>query len=496
MKVKRPLAPAFINQLDEYLLLNKPDTWSARAHLVVYYGLLFIAVLTGLCFIAPNDPREETIVYLWCVFTGILSLVGFIVWLIYLLRFNVFKRFGIVTPGDRVKTFLLYFLSISMMVLAVYVPPYVESVRANNAYDTGEIVKDMDDMNLAICGLTYDSLPHHWHREQYLVRDKDTYLNVLIPSQDTTDEDGQVVNMRGGNRSYVIDSGSLRKKLEYTDSVRKINDSVYIMYTCPDYKFVDAYNSLFTTTSLTNKDLYKKVIQHYVQPDKEKTNVVLARLVKKYVPDYEERLKYRGVSYGGYAEKIKDTYLINTVNRNMDHILDRKYRWQGKNLDAFIHVFFYVTIILSLLVFIFRHSTVKTFFLTLLSAVLLLIITSLFGAFLNITSIDVLTICIIYYCLFFVLSLMAIKNRIRNVVAGIALNLTVALTAWLPFTIVALYYELVRYKYRDKDIIPIDHAKERLHYLYAEIIGAVLLLVLIETLFKFLYRKWYASPEQ
>lgn len=496
MKVKRPLAPAFINQLDEYLLLNKPDTWSARAHLVVYYGLLFIAALAGLCFIAPNDPREETIVYLWCVFTGILSLVGFIVWLIYLLRFNVFKRFGIVTAGDRVKTFLLYFLSIAMMVLAVYVPPYVESVRANKAYDIDEMVKDMDDMNLGICSLAYDSLPHYWHQEHFLVRNRDTYLNVVIPSEDATDPDGQVVNTRGGNRSYVIDSGTLRSKLLLADSVKKVNDSVYTIYTCPDYKFIDAYQSIFTTKSLANKDLYEKVIRHYVRPDKAKTTAGLIALVKKYVPDYEERLKYERSSYSGYYDRIKETYFVNSVNRNLDHILERKYRWQGRNLNAFIHVFFYVTIILSLLVFIFRHSTVKTFFLTLLSAVLLLIITSLFGAFLNVTSRDALTICIIYYCVFFVLSLMAIKSKVRNIVAGIALNLTVAFTAWLPLVIVALYYELLRYKYRNAAIMPIDHEKEDMHYLYAEITGAVLLLVLIETLFKFLYRKWYASPEQ
>jgi uncharacterized membrane protein len=496
MKVKRPLAPAFINQLDEYLLLHKPDTWSARAHLVVYYGLLFIAVLAGICFIAPNDPRAETIIYLWCVFTGILSLVAFIVWLIYLLRFNVFKRFGIVTAGDRVKTFLLYFLSIGMMVLAVYVPPYVESVRANKAYGLDEIVSDMDDMNLGICSLAYDSLPHYWHQEHFLVRNNDSYLNVLIPSQDETDPDGQVVNTRGGNRSYVIDSGSLRSKLALADSVRKINDSVYTIYTCPDYKFVDAYQSIFTTKSLTNKDLYEKVIRHYVRPDKAKTTAALITLVKKYVPDYEERLKDDRNSYSGYYDRIKETYFVNSVNRNMDHILDRKYRWQGRNLNAFIHVFFYVTTILSLLVFIFRHSTVKTFFLTLLSAVLILIITSLFGAFLDINDINVFVICIIYYCLFFLLSLMAIKSRVRNIVAGIGLNLTVALTAWLPVTIVALYYGLLRYRHRNDNIIPIDHDRESMHYLYAEIIGVVLLLVLIETLFKFLYRKWYASPEQ
>src|ERR1700712_252087 len=150
MKNKRPLAPGFINRLDEYLLKNKPDTWSARTHLVVYYGLLFIVVLTILCFIVPDDPRKSSNVYVWGFLTGVLSFIGFIVWLIYLLRFNVFKRFGIVSAGDKLKTFILYFVSVGIMVGAVYVPTFVEKVRATAAYPDKEIVQDINNMNLAI----------------------------------------------------------------------------------------------------------------------------------------------------------------------------------------------------------------------------------------------------------------------------------------------------------------------------------------------------------
>ncbi|MBK8087281.1 MAG: hypothetical protein IPK31_04630 [Chitinophagaceae bacterium] len=122
MKPKRPLAPTFLNKLDDYLLLNKPVTWTARTHLAAYYSLLFVLVLTLLCFIVPDDVRSDSSVFIWTTLTGILSVLGFIVWCIYLLRFNVFKRFGAAHPFDGLKPFLLYFIAIGLMVLPGYIP--------------------------------------------------------------------------------------------------------------------------------------------------------------------------------------------------------------------------------------------------------------------------------------------------------------------------------------------------------------------------------------
>src|SRR5215471_13709932 len=110
MKFNRPLTPRFLKRWDENLLLNRPDTWSSRVHLVVYYCLLFMLVLTGICFIIANDPRDDSNVYIWVVFVSLICFVGFIVWLIYLLRFNVFKRFGNLAPSNGLKTFILYFI--------------------------------------------------------------------------------------------------------------------------------------------------------------------------------------------------------------------------------------------------------------------------------------------------------------------------------------------------------------------------------------------------
>ncbi len=53
--------PGFLKKVDQKLLLNKPDVWSTRTHLVLYYGILFILLLAGLCFL-EIDARPRLLV--------------------------------------------------------------------------------------------------------------------------------------------------------------------------------------------------------------------------------------------------------------------------------------------------------------------------------------------------------------------------------------------------------------------------------------------------
>ncbi|HUP14398.1 MAG TPA: hypothetical protein VM187_19380, partial [Niastella sp.] len=123
--------PGFLKRAEQKLLLNKPGIWSTRAHLVVYYGVLFLLVLTALCFFEPNDPRDYSTTEAWIAFVSIISGVALIIWLIYLLRFNVFKKYGNIHPLHGLVTFLLYFIATGILVSFSYVHPIVESVRAN-----------------------------------------------------------------------------------------------------------------------------------------------------------------------------------------------------------------------------------------------------------------------------------------------------------------------------------------------------------------------------
>ena len=496
---KRPFAPRFINRLDKYLLLNKPDTWSARTHVVLYYGLLFTIALAGVCFLVPDDPRTDSTVFVWSFLVSVLAAIGVIVWLIYLLRFNVFKRFGILAAGDKLKTFLLYFMTIAVMVAAIYVPSFVETVKANRAYTSNEIVSDVNAINLAICRLNYDSLPRVWDADTLLVRN--------TKGVTTYDEEGRAVVAGHSEDFRVIDTAAFAFQKADADSLVQLNDSLYIVYKCPDYNFVTGQGSSFhaSVAELGSIDIYNKVFRKQEIFDKDKTHEQLFLLLQKYNPGKEAGVAVygydmpdeRGGEYSRY--RMNNNYDLPKVNRSINNITDRKYRWEGLTLKVFLRVFYYVTFCIALMVFIFRHSTVKTFFLSVLSGIILFMLTALFSVMTRVESgSTILLCCIFYWLLFLALALSVYRTRVRLAVTGIGLNLLVFFTAFLPLLLTALYYQLRKDADRRDINYVFDFTKysnEDLHYLYAEIIGAVLLLILIETGFKRLYRKWYALPE-
>jgi hypothetical protein len=511
MKIKRPFAPGFINKLDENLLLNKPDTWSARTHLVIYYGVLFAVILFIIGFLVPNDPRNNSSIYTWVSVVGIVSFIAFIVWLIYLLRFNVFKRFGIVTPGDRIKTFFLYFLSIGTMVSWPFIPTIVESIRANKAYGNEELVTDVNNINIKLLQIERDSIPLKWTSETFIVKDSLPYRKYTVEENaieevealaDTLAAD--VSNSFERNRN-LIDTAELRMKISEADSLIKINDSTYTFYKCPEYQFVhpyyaDEYTSIKLFTSVA---LYERILKNYRLPDKQIVGKELKSLLDKYKRPDDINYNYSNFTSEEDSDKALKKYALNRVTNNITNIAEKKYSWRKDNWPKHIRVFFYTSFILSLAVFIFRHTTIRTFFLTLLSGVLLLILTTIFSSLFVTNAIALQIVLILYYLVFLLFALWGVKRKTRSAVSGIALNLFVATTAFIPLLITSLYYSFLREKhdyYGDNEIERQLYLKkialEELHYLYAEIIGFIIFFFLVEFLFKYLYRKWYSQPEQ
>jgi hypothetical protein len=517
MENKRPLAPGFINKVDKYLLLNKPDTWTARTHLVLYYSLLFIIVLSAICFLVHDDPRQSSPSFIWGFFTGVLALVGFIVWLIYLLRFNVFKRFGVVEKGDNLKTFILYFFSVGIMAATIFIPPAIETIKANHAYGDEEITKDVNEMNLSICKLNKSSLPVKWDGDTCLVRNnvRSTTTNSDAAQVDTAlynDKGQQVYNGHGSNY-YIIDTAEADRKKFETDSTVKINDSLYVFYKCPNYDFVTSYENYYVNSHVSDRyysisgilssvDIYKQVFKNPAPFNKDKLQARLQFLIKKYKVIDEPSDYVESDNESSYTYRINKKYGLSYVIISITNITDRKYRWHGYAMPIIIRFYFYTTLVLSLLVFIFRHSTARTFFLSLLAGIILIILTSLFLALINTTATGTFICFLVYFGIFLTLSSTIYFNKARKVINGIGLNFTVFFVAFIPVLITALYYQLLRdaddSRRHAVDIYEVDltkYANENMHYMFAEIIGFVVLLVLIETVFKKLYRTWYALPE-
>lgn len=500
MNNKRPLVPSFIQKLDDKLLRNKPTTWAARTHLVLYFAVLFALALTGFCFLVFFDAKQYSNLGSWNTFIGLIAFIGFVFWLIFLLRFNVFKRYGNWFAWDGLKSFVLYFVSIGAMVAVCFIPSGVETIRANQQFSNDEIVNDINEINANACKLEYGMLPLKWDNDTCKIINRPLATPpVEMPDVDTVTT--EIVYVERPSFHY-IDTADLRRKLYETDSVVKISDSLYVFFKCPDYLFVNSYNADNHSTKkiLSSADMYRTIIRNYQKPDRASLLKRMEALKIKYAASRRYSYSDYDVTYNendSYEVKIKKKYSLYSINYGIDNIVQKKYAWV-EDWDVYLRVFYYITLGLTLLVFIFRHSTVKTFFLSVLTAVILVIVTGLMMVMsYNSTEISVLSFMIVYYAIFVALALSIFGAGVRRAIQGIGLNLCLFMTPFVPLIFVALNEAMKYNRYTEPGYIAkpeVDNT--RLYILIAEIGGSILLLVLLEPFFRKLYRKWYAAPEE
>lgn len=487
MKIERPLMPGFLKRAEQKLLLNKPGVWSTRTHLVVYYGVLFILALAGLCFLEPADLREYTTGGYWVGFVIIISIIALTVWLIYLLRFNVFKKYGQLHPLSMLAAFGLYFISVAVIVSFVYVHPVVESIRANMAYKSDELVDDINAINLNVGKLEYNALHVAWKADTVMVvKNKEE-----IPARE-----------HDNNDQVMVDSVRFSDRLATTDSLIKINESTYVLYKTPEYTLIRAPFDLekYATHKILNSfEIYKRIYQTPQSAnDSTASDKELALLLQKYHPF--QNVRYYDAYEEEHAspfEKVHRKYQLYNVSSSFANIATKKYRWTMPELAVYLRVFYYFTLGITLLIFIFRHSTTRTFFLSLLAGVLLTIFTAMMFSFISISDASSFTWLITYFILFFLGSLRAWSIKKRRIVTGIMINLFVFLTPVFPLLIFSWYVESKRAQFYDRRTPAVEIMPDFDKYLiYVEVGGALLLLILLATYIGKLYRRWYSLPEE
>lgn len=485
--------PRFLKNAEQKLLLNKPGIWSTRTHLVLYYGVLFMLFQATLCFLEPTDVRDYSISEMWVGFVSIISAIGFIVWLIYLLRFNVFKKYGDIHPLHTLATFILYFIASGILVLFAYVHPVVESVRANLAYGDEEVVKDMNAMNIKICQLEYKLLLADW--------DYDTIALVknIKSANDEYDENVETVSVRSNYDYEQLDSTDFSNRLSSADSTIKLNDTMYMVYNTPAFSFVGYYSADTYTKEklLSSFELFNKVYNHPPTPaEREKISKELDVLLQKY--NYPEGLNYRPAVEPEKDDSpfdiVSKKYWLGSIDHSFSNIVEKKYRWARPHLPEYIRIFFYCTLGISVLVLIFRHSTIRTFFLSLLTGVLLTILTALVLSFAHHEITTFLIWIIAYTILFFAGTLATWSAKKRKAVTGILINLFVFIVPVFPLLFVGWYYAWKRDQL-DELGLPVELPNIDQHILYAEIGGILLFLILLATYIGKVYRRWYSLPE-
>jgi hypothetical protein len=248
--------------------------------------------------------------------------------------------------------------------------------------------------------------------------------------------------------------------------------------------------------------LYNKVFKYPTKAtDRATISKELGVLLHKY--HYQEDLSSHTPNLeinasDGPFNIISKKYHLEHVETSLSNVVEKKYRWSKENASEFTRVFYYFTLVITLLVFIFRHTTTRTFFLSLLTGVLLTILTALILAFLHTNNSPFFLTLTIYTTLFFIGSLTAFYIRKRKVVTGILINLFVCVAPFIPLLIFFLYYQW-------KEDQPHNEQKTHMHLLisdfdkyviYAETGGALLFLILLVVFINKVYRRWYSLPQE
>jgi hypothetical protein len=494
MDSSRIFVPSFIKKIDRNLLLKSPSVWSTRTHLVWFFGFSFAIVLALFCILIFRDARQDNGVAILTGFVSLICGIGFIFWLIYLLRFNVFKRYGNWVKGDGIRTLGLFFLNIILLVAIPFIPMSIESFMANRQYSKSELIKDVNELNVMANKLEYDKLPDEWERSTLKVVDIDYYIQGV---RDT------VWGRNDPSQDYVQNENlttfkKLQFELDIVDSVVKMNDTLYYTFKCPVFQYVKPYNLTLTKTDsiLSDIGIYKTAIQHYVKPDR----AALLKRIEFFKTKYFAKEDYYDYGYTDIETDYKkdrigyinSKYSLNTIESSISRIDSKQEQFFEMKMFA-LHFICWFTLSITLLLFVLRHTTIKTFFLTALAGVVLAILSGLFIGLTNGRETTVFSLMLIYYIIFAIIAFSIFPSKTRSTFQGIALNIFLLGLPVMPLIITALYFAINDYRYYDGGYQYIDRTP---YLITAEIIGFALVIILIEPLYKKLYRSWFSAAEE
>jgi hypothetical protein len=485
--MKRIFFPAFLERYDRKLLLNNPGSWSSRLHRVAWIVLIAALVLTSYFLLQPNDPRTNSTVYLPTLLLSVIAVVGFVFWMIYLLRFNVFKRFGPTSPWSFTAMFLQIFASIGLLVSLVFIPSWIEFSRADRAFESDEIVKDVNRMNFLIGGLMHDSLQLDWQADTVIFNEQ----WILANRTDTSTEE---LSIEG---TYYATAAGIKNRSLISDSTRKINDTTFLFSDAPDYRFIQPSGAEehSAVRSYTARELYFEVQHAHKNPNATAWDAEYKTLKTKYAdPQYGYTHAYSTIDS---ELTFLDLLDVSSVSSGIDNITSRKYSWYGDKVWIFFRIWFYLSLSLSLLVFVFRHTTPRTFFIGLLAAFILNVLTFAFLNFGSFSGSSGISVLIAYIVIFAAISWRIFADKNRSIIRGIALNLFFGCVYFLPLLIASNYFQSreMYLEYEDTAWAAERLAFQKMVYWACEIGGFVLLMALLPTYFYRAYRRWYALPE-
>ncbi len=512
------LKPNFLIQYDNYLLKNKPTAWSLRLHTFGYYAFLFSLLCTLLCFLFPFNVFENHPAALFTGIVTILSALGLITWIYFLLRFNVFKVFGKnYTRFSALKSFITFVIIFFLSFAIIQIPTLVVQYKANKKYPTNIIVNDLNEVNRISYLILKDSLFSPWQETRALVlNDKnakifyskneyDDSINFNGYVEIDNNEEGIEEYEKYKNYNCVIYSSLIDSILMEQDSFVKLKNDSYIFYDCPTYSCVSCdegknadISSLFIANIKIVKcksslELFKQY--RYQKPNKEDYQI-LKKLQSKYLlpSDYiQPNTNFDHYEY--YNQKAFARFFVfdNQFDSNVRDLISNKESINITNWMTWLFLPLLFSFIFSYFLFVFRHSSIKSFFLSILISILLFSFWVMIFAFFKFKDDTIFLTFLVNFILFGVIIFLNFKKGYKTSFNGAFLNIFLALFAsffiYLPSYF--FFYDIYGNSRNHDEYYSYEYI-----YTGGIIANMFLMLLWIPFVLYPLYKKWYALPEK
>ncbi len=508
---RRPLALPFINTLDAWLLKNKSGIWASRIHLIVYYLLLYALLIVGATLLISSSPTERSNIEIALAFTAIVSAIVLIVGLIYLFRFNVFKRFGDGSSFAFVRNFKIHFLSFLILISISTLPIWVERWEAHAAFPDNEMVRDINDFNLAVAVMEREHLRDYEYVDTLIVIESSEIANEL--STRLIEKD-----IRNEHKRYIQPYELERERGSADSTIQLGKDSFHSFH--HDRLLILPYNRFYgmeNTEALTNMDMFHLVIRNKTTMSLKQAEMRVNEITQKYTGEnshgnYNYYNNDNDEDYYLSRIETQEKYRLKEIEYSLHNIIRRKNTIRIPNdLDDFLRGIIYSALGAALLLLAFRHSTIKLFFLSIISAVVLAFLSGLIVAALNYREDGAVGMYLFVFAVLMTLAATIPLSTKRSLVKGIALNGSMLGVFPIPVMIVALlkekaqraYYEMYPDYYVERpwdssyvQPPPFDYEKWNQYMVFAEIGGFILLFGMMYFVFSKLYRSWYAQAEE
>lgn len=467
-----------LQKIQRNLLLNHPLIWNTRIVpvLLLAGGMNLLLFLFFYMVSSPNNAQDDMFVP-WILFLSLCSIIAVVLYLIYLLRFNYFKNFGLLRPMDFALQFLLLFLALGSIIAWPFVPKIAAHVAVDGNYSADEMRNDLEEAYLLAYQLEYSENNMPYRKMTIEVVDSLEYNN----------EDG-VNNILQVPSLADVDTTRFVKMERHADGTYTGYEKIYMV--CGYYPY-----NLYDIDRLTDK-IYASLLS----PSSKSRDEKLARLNEifgKYIRHYDgtpystsstfydassRTMDMAYEPYGTYQSIPCEKYRLGDLGQTMDdidNVVFDKEDWR-----IYVRVWFYLTFYAALLLVIFRYMTARTFLWTLLFSFLLFVFTVIFSIISDPGESGIMAIMLFYYFVFSGFAITIFFSKSRNVFQGIALNLSFFCLQAFPLLLVTFLHEAV------------DSTLEQTWVIGAERVG--LLLVLASALFfhSRLFYKWYSLPEE